>query len=249
VPLTAQNVFAQADISGKIAPELAKQFSTTAASEQVNFLVKFAQQTDLAAVVAEAQSQAALQGITAGAAELAQRSAVITALQITADESQASVLRYLDGEQAHGTVSALESFWIVNGISVTATQEIMEQIATYSEVAAIVPNGQISLIDTQAAMPAVTPNGTEYGIDLIGAPSAWSMGIDGTGAVVAGNDTGVDWEHPALKTKYRGYNAATDTVNHELNFFDAVDGLLAAYDDNGHGTHTMGTMVGSEGEN
>jgi bacillopeptidase F (M6 metalloprotease family) len=38
-------------------------------------------------------------------------------------------------------------------------------------------------------------------------------------------------------------------VDHELNFYDSINGQQAAYDDNGHGTHTMGTMVGSDGEN
>ena len=41
------------------------------------------------------------------------------------------------------------------------------------------------------------------------APEAWALGIDGSGTVVASLDTGVQWDHPALKEKYRGYNAAT----------------------------------------
>lgn len=81
----------------------------------------------------------------------------------------------------------------------------------------------------------------------IGAPAVWNMGIDGAGTVIASIDTGVQWNHPALKTKYRGYNPANpDVPNNEYNWFDAVSGQAAPYDDLGHGTHTIGTMVGSE---
>src|SRR5699024_6773336 len=59
-------------------------------------------------------------------------------------------------------------------------------------------------------------------------------------------DSGVQWDHPALKEKYRGFNSLTGEVDHEYSFFDALDGEAEAYDDNGHGTHVTGTMVGSE---
>ena len=34
------------------------------------------------------------------------------------------------------------------------------------------------------------------------------MGIDGSGTVVASIDTGVQWDHPALKEQYRGLDYA-----------------------------------------
>ena len=49
----------------------------------------------------------------------------------------------------------------------------------------------------------------EWNIERVNAPQAWDMGIDGSGTVVASIDTGVQWDHPALKEKYRGYNAST----------------------------------------
>lgn len=90
----------------------------------------------------------------------------------------------------------------------------------------------------------------EWGIDRIGAPGAWALGVDGTGAVVGSIDTGVEWTHPALQSRFRGYdpgNPGSPVL--EGNWFDAVNGQSTPYDDNGHGTHVTGTMVGSDGEN
>ena len=73
--------------------------------------------------------------------------------------------------------------------------------------------------------------------------------------MVAGADTGIDWTHPALKGKYRGWNGTT--ANHNYNWHDAVhdaaggnpckSNSLVPCDDDDHGTHTMGIMVGDDG--
>jgi bacillopeptidase F len=85
------------------------------------------------------------------------------------------------------------------------------------------------------------------GVERVGAPQVWDMGIDGAGIVVASIDTGVQWEHPALMEKYRGYNPANpNQSDHQLNWVDAVGGKETPYEGNKHGTHTVWTMVGSE---
>jgi subtilisin family serine protease len=72
------------------------------------------------------------------------------------------------------------------------------------------------------------------------------MGITGQGIVVGGQDTGYDWQHPALRRAYRGFNEGQ--VNHAYNWHDAWSDSLAPFDNDFHGTHTMGTIVGDEGE-
>jgi PKD repeat protein len=81
----------------------------------------------------------------------------------------------------------------------------------------------------------------------------WALGYTGQGVVVAGNDTGIDWDHPALVNHYReqqpGYG------RHDFNWHDAIhipDSSCGAdspvpCDDYGHGTHTLGTVVGDDG--
>ena len=75
----------------------------------------------------------------------------------------------------------------------------------------------------------------------------WSQfGVRGEKIVVANIDTGVQYNHPALVNQYRGKKAGGG-FNHNYNWFDAYGASTAPFDNNGHGTHTMGTMVGDDG--
>nr|WP_277605825.1 S8 family serine peptidase [Glycomyces sp. L485] len=93
----------------------------------------------------------------------------------------------------------------------------------------------------------IEPATTEWGLDNIHADDVWDLGFDGTGVVIAGIDSGVDHTHPALVEQYRGNNG-DGTFSHDYNFLD-VQGTCggAPCDGDGHGTHTMGTMVGDDG--
>jgi subtilisin family serine protease len=98
-----------------------------------------------------------------------------------------------------------------------------------------------------------TPSAVEWNISKVGAPQVWEAGYTGNGVVIGGQDTGYDWEHPALKSQYRGWNGTS--ANHNYNWLDAIHSgneicesdSLEPCDDHGHGTHTMGTMVGDDG--
>src|SRR5690606_7611326 len=70
---------------------------------------------------------------------------------------------------------------------------------------------------------------------------------------IAGQDTGIRWTHNAIKAKYRGWNGSSADHNH--NWHDAIHvtgsscgaDAMAPCDDNGHGSHTIGTMLGDDG--
>jgi subtilisin family serine protease len=82
----------------------------------------------------------------------------------------------------------------------------------------------------------------------------WSTYNDrGEGIVVANIDTGVQYNHSALRLQYRGLQAAAGPPvrpNNNYAWFDpshicSPTGTLPC-DNIGHGTHTMGTMVGDD---
>jgi hypothetical protein len=114
-------------------------------------------------------------------------------------------------------------------------------------VAQITPNNKYQLqepfknMDVPESPAAIEPN-----ITFIYAPNVWGMGITGQGTVMAGNDTGLDWDHPAIINKYRGWNGTT--ADHNYNWWDATGTYPSVPGDgHGHGTHTTGTMVGDDG--
>nr|WP_026583445.1 S8 family peptidase [Bacillus sp. J33] len=233
----------------KINSSLLKQFDK---EDKVTFLIKFKEQANTAEAAKKAEKEAKTLKLTASKSKYMKRSAVLSSLRSTAIETQGHVADFLQKQEKAGKAKDVQSFYIVNAIAVTATKDVMEQIATFPEVEKILPNETRQLHKpTKEAEKAfhtqAETNSIEWNIDRVGAPAVWEMGIDGSGTVVASIDTGVQWNHPALKEKYRGYNAAEpDSPSHEYNWFDATAGQTAPYDDQGHGTHVTGTMVGSE---
>ena len=95
------------------------------------------------------------------------------------------------------------------------------------------------------------PASTEWGVDNVKAPQVWSQhNARGEGIVIANIDTGVQFDHPALVRQYRG-TLSPGVYDHNYNWFDPA-GVCppgTPCDNNAHGTHTMGTMVGDDGSN
>jgi bacillopeptidase F len=71
---------------------------------------------------------------------------------------------------------------------------------------------------------------------MVSAPLCWNDGYDGSGIVVGNIDTGVDHDHPCFGTRWVSGG-----------WYDGVNGQPDPYDDHGHGTHTMGTICGGDG--
>ena len=67
---------------------------------------------------------------------------------------------------------------------------------------------------------SIAPQAVGSNISFIKANQVWALGYTGTGIVLAGQDTGMQWDHPALKNHYRGWNGST--ADHNYNWWDAT---------------------------
>lgn len=175
---------------------------------------------------------------------------VFSALQAAAANSQQELLTELSARGLRH-----RPFWIINAILVTGDAAALRDLAGHPEVAYIHANPafESSLPSPdRAAADAQAAGGIEWNIALIGAPQLWAQAIDGHDVVIGGQDTGYDWDHPAIKNQYRGWDG--QSASHDYNWHDAIHSSIGRCyadspfpcDDHGHGTHTMGTMVGDD---
>ncbi|MGB5947477.1 S8 family serine peptidase [Paenisporosarcina sp.] len=230
----------------KISDRLLSNFKD---DEKVTFLIKFKEKVDTQEIAASARESAEKANLPSKKSLLVKRSAIVSELKANSLEEQQNVKQYLESEETKGNVKDINSYYIVNGMAVTATKEVAEKVASFPEVEKVLPNETRQLYTTKTEdvlAPESEVANVEWNVSRVKAHDVWAMGIDGSGTVVASIDTGVQWDHPALKEKYRGYNASTGQADHDFNWFDATAGQATPYDDLGHGTHVTGTMVGSE---
>jgi subtilisin family serine protease len=174
---------------------------------------------------------------------------VVDQLKNEANTTQRGLRTYL-----HDNGIEYRSYWIANAILIyRASAAAVRTLADRPEVAQITPRWYARLVDgTNPAAKDTTPakpDTPEWNLTNIRAPEVWSAYDDrGAGIVVASLDTGVQFDHPALVNQYRG-NKGGGTFNHNYNWFDPLHVCpnQAPCDTFGHGTHTMGTMVGDDG--
>ncbi len=178
-------------------------------------------------VVVRMKAQADLRRFHAVPRE-SRRTGVVKALRALAGTGQVGIRAQLRQRQAAGQVTRVLPLWVVNGLSVTATPEVIQALAARPDVAEIVPD-EIPVVP--AALPA------EANVAAIGVPELWSLGYQGQGVVIATLDSGVDLGHPDLASRYRG---GTNS------WFDPYGQHSTPYDRTGHGTWTAGVLVGGD---
>lgn len=234
----------------KLSSRLTDQFTN---QEEVTFLVKFKEKADTEKAVQEVKQISVEDSLTTQEMQKYQHAATVSALKETALNEQQDVISYLKEAKESGQVKDYRSYFIVNGIAVTGTQEVAEKIADYPEVEKVLRNEtrklfSIDVMDKEMHKPEADSEHVEWNVEKVKAPHVWEQGITGQGAVIASIDTGVEWDHPALKENYRGYHSETGEVDHSFSWFDATAGESVPYDNQGHGTHTVGTMIGNNPE-
>ncbi len=191
---------------------------------------------------------------------------VYQALRDAAETSQWPLRAWLDAKGV-----SYRAYFIVNAVLVQGgTRELALALAQRDDVDRVEGNpvihnplpipeafedGGSPAPESRGPCAPVQPEAAEWNIARTGAPSVWALGYGGQGIVVGGQDTGYRWTHAALKGKYRGWNGTV--ADHNYNWHDAIHttthgsscgaNTQAPCDDYGHGTHTMGTVLGDDG--
>ncbi len=159
-----------------------------------------------------------------GTARPERPTAIMRSLRARAERTQRAVTRDLHGP--------LHRFWLVNAVSGRASAGEIRRLAASPGVRAV----ELDAPERLAALSPASPSGdaANWAVAAVGAPAAWALGATGAGQLVGSIDTGVDPTTPDLAGKVAAWH-------------DFVGGQPAPYDDSGHGTFTIGEMVGSAG--
>ena len=203
------------------------------------------------------REQADLSGARRIADRLERRRFVYEALRAQAEATQAPLRRELERRGIR-----YRPHFLVNLLEVEAGAADADWLSRRPDVARLSANRPSELRRVPGEdEPAVGLRGeedvaVEPSLALIGASSLWDRGITGAGIVVGVADTGFEWEHPALKERYRGWDAASSTATHDYNWHDAVHDNKSLNacghdspvpcDDQGHGTGTSALAVGQD---
>jgi subtilisin family serine protease len=238
LPLAALAIACGSAFAAQVNPDLAV---AVRANGQAEALLVFADQTT-----------PMLAPLSASADYKAHRRALVDALRARAEMQQNGVRAWLDMRGIE-----YRPYWIANVVLAKIDARDLKELAGRRDISRIEANPRIAVPLPRPRTNPRAPDDVEsvaWGVTKINAPQVWAAGDNGQGVVIAGEDTGYQWDHPALKPHYRGWDGSS--ADHNYNWHDAIhdstgnpcgNDTQAPCDDFGHGTHTAGTFAGDDG--
>lgn len=138
------------------------------------------------------------------------------------------------------------SYYLVNAMEVQGGALVRLYLISRPEVDRVIPSPRLRPIPPDSPTPGDvtgTSGEPQWNIKMIGADKVWEeFGVRGQGIIVGQSDSGADASHPALQDQYRGGTSGDD-----YSWFDPWDGTTSPNDEGGHGTHTLGIILGKDG--
>jgi hypothetical protein len=134
-------------------------------------------------------------------------------------------------------------YYLVNAVEVEGGPLLRLWLLSRPEVAQVLDSPVLRPLP--APLPTRTgsssaPASPPWNLTLIGAERVWQeLGVIGEGIVIGQSDSGVQWDHPEVVLRYRG-----QAGRHDFNWFDPWYGTAEPADSSGHGTHTLGSVLG-----
>lgn len=221
--------------NNKVQPEIFKNFSASKNQDILVFL----------------KARANLSSVNSRGDKTVRNQQVYDLLREKAIESQKPLIALLEKKK-----KSYQQYYITNVVLVkNASPALVTEISNRADVRKILSNPKIANQIQPHTLQDVRGRPVASNIIYSGAKKVWDeLKVTGKGIVIAGQDTGVEWDHPALINQYRGYSKKR--TSHDYSWHDAVHNspnnscgsdTQAPCDDNQHGTHTIGTVVGSDG--
>jgi len=141
---------------------------------------------------------------------------------------------------------AYTPYYLENALEVRGGLFVKWYLQSRADVERVIPSPRLRYAPPTLPQPGEQTSPAEavgWNIHMIGADKVWAeFGARGQGIVIGQSDSGVDANHPALQIQYRGFKSGDD-----YNWYDPWEGTSTPNDENGHGTHTLGTMLGAGG--
>ena len=216
---TAAAFWAAVALSAEPSAELIASLDAAAPGEPVAVIVSFRSKT----------TARTLRKALADDDRATRRRETVSELEAAAESDASSIIATARSMGARD----LRVLWVTGAVSMRASPELIDALLADPAVVQIRPDGQ--LIAPMALAGEALP--AQWNINMVRAPELWARGFRGDGAVIASLDTGVDGLHPGLAPSFRG---GTNS------WYDGFGVFSAPRDNYGHGTLTMGLMVGGD---
>ncbi len=152
-------------------------------------------------------------------------------LQNEAERTQRDLIDFLQNVNKTESVE-YKSIWIINAIKLRATSDVIRMLNDRPDVMEIIPDEIISLPPSIPGEEIKSEGEALWNINMVNAPDVWAKyNLRGQNVKIGHIDSGADGNHPDLKGKIYAWKDFSGTET------SPVDG-------NGHGTHSLGTIIG-----